>query len=179
MKNNDLLIHHKRSEPWKVTLIDTGETTMTGGRLKMVGEYIKDEDFFFFTYGDGLSDINIAKQIDFHKKHGKMATISAVSPPGRFGAMEITDNSVTGFLEKPKGDGGLINGGYFILSPEVLKYINDDSTVWEEEPMKMLVKDKQIMSYIHNGFWQPMDTLRDKIKLEEIWNSGNAPWRRV
>jgi glucose-1-phosphate cytidylyltransferase len=179
MKNNDLLIHHKRSEPWKVTLIDTGETTMTGGRLKMVGEYIKDEDFFFFTYGDGLSDINIAKQIDFHKKHGKMATISAVSPPGRFGAMEITDNSVTGFLEKPKGDGGLINGGYFILSPEVLKYINDDSTVWEEEPMKMLVKDKQIMSYIHNGFWQPMDTLRDKIKLEEIWNSGNVPWRKI
>ena len=108
-----------------------------------------------------------------------MATISAVSPPGRFGAMEITDNSVTGFLEKPKGDGGLINGGYFILSPEVLKYINDDSTVWEEEPMKMLVKDKQIMSYIHNGFWQPMDTLRDKIKLEEIWNSGNVPWRKI
>ena len=139
---------------------------------------MKNNDFFFFTYGDGLSDINIAKQSDFHKNHGKMATISAVIPPGRFGALEIADNSVTGFIEKPKGDGGLINGGYFILSPEVLKYINDDSTVWEDRPLKMLVKDKQIMSYIHNGFWQPMDTLRDKI-YHEILGSGNPPWRSI
>ena len=137
-----------------------------------------DEDFFFFTYGDGLSAINIAKQSDFHKNHGKMATISAVIPPGRFGALEIADNSVIAFIDKPKGDGGLINGGYLILSPEFLKYINDVSTVWEDRPLKMLVKNKQIMSFIHYGFWQPMDTLRDE-KVHEVLGSGNPPWRSI
>jgi glucose-1-phosphate cytidylyltransferase len=177
MKNNDLLIHHKRTEPWRVTLIDTGEATMTGGRLKRVGKYIKDEDFFFFTYGDGLSDINIAKQLDFHKEHGKMATVLAVHPPGRFGALDISNNLVTDFFEKPKGDGGLINGGYFILSPEVLNYIDSDSTIWEEGPMKKLVDHQHLMSYKHSGFWQPMDTLRDKNMLNNLWDNGEAPWK--
>lgn len=177
MRNNDLHVHNKRADPWKVTLIDTGESTMTGGRLKRVEEHIKDEEFFFFTYGDGLCDIDINKQLAFHKKHQKLATVTAVHPPGRFGALEIYDQKVKAFIEKPIGDGGLINGGYFILSPEVLKYIDNDSSTWEQDPMKKLAETEELMSYRHDGFWQPMDTLREKIKLEDLWNTGKAPWR--
>jgi len=177
MKNNSMEVHERYSEPWKVTLVDTGEDTMTGGRLKRVSQYIKDEELFCFTYGDGVSDINIEALINFHKEHAVKATLTAVYPPGRFGALDISNHKVTTFKEKPKGDGGMINGGFFVLSPEVLSLIKDDTTVWEQGPLEALAAENQIAAYEHAGFWQPMDTLRDKNYLEELWASNKAPWK--
>lgn len=177
MQKNSMEVHQHFAEPWKVTLVDTGDTTMTGGRLKRVAKYVKDEEVFCFTYGDGLSNINIHSLLDFHRERAVKATLAAVSPPGRFGALDIVDNKVTTFKEKPKGDGGLINGGFFVLSPDVLALIKDDATIWEQQPLERLAKDGQIAAYQHQGFWQPMDTLRDKNYLEELWASGNAPWK--
>lgn len=177
MRGNEMIVHERRAEPWKVTLVDTGDESMTGGRLKRVADYVKDEEFFFFTYGDGVGDIDITKSIEFHKSHGKLATMTATYPPGRFGALEIEDGRITHFLEKPKGDGGMINGGYFVMSPKVIDYIAEDATIWEQEPLRNLAMDGELMAYEHHGFWQPMDTLRDKQHLEELWSSGKAPWR--
>jgi glucose-1-phosphate cytidylyltransferase len=175
---NKMEVHHKYAEPWKITLIDTGSDTMTGGRLKRVTKYIKDEESFCFTYGDGVSDVNITELIRFHKSHGKMATITTVYPPGRFGAVDIhPDQRIISFKEKPKGDGGMINGGFFVLAPKVMGLIKDDSTIWEREPLEILAQQSEIMAFQHNGFWQPMDTLRDKNLLEDLWSSGGAPWR--
>ncbi len=177
MANNEMTVHEKRAEPWKITLVDTGDSSMTGGRLKRVYSYIKDEECFCFTYGDGVADININELIAFHKKSGKEATLTAAYPPGRFGALEIVDNEVRKFQEKPKGDGALINGGFFVLSPKVVERIKGDDTIWEQEPLKGLATDNQLMAFKHEGFWQPMDTLRDKNYLEELWESGKAPWK--
>ena len=177
MQKNSMQVHQGYAEPWKVTLVDTGEDTMTGGRLKRVAEYVKDEEAFCFTYGDGVSDIDIGATIEFHRKQGVQATLAAVYPPGRFGALDISDHKVTTFKEKPKGDGGLINGGFFVLAPSVISLIKDDSTVWEQGPLESLARDHQIAAFEHTGFWQPMDTLRDKNHLEELWTSGNAPWK--
>ena len=176
MHENEIHVHHKRAEAWKVTLVDTGDNSMTGGRLKRVAEFIREDDDFCFTYGDGLADIDMTAVISFHRKHGKLATITATYPPGRFGALDITNNQVNAFKEKPRGDGAMINGGFFILSPQVLEYIADDHTVWEQYPLNQLAKDNQLMAYIHEGFWQPMDTLRDKVHLQQLWDSGEAPW---
>jgi len=177
MANNQMEVHQRNAEPWKVTLIDTGDETLTGGRLKRVASYIQDEPEFCFTYGDGVSDLNITSLIDFHRKHGKLATVTAVQPPGRYGALKLEGNQVTGFTEKPRGDGGLINGGFFVLSPKCLELIGSDSTTWEAEPLIELSKMGELMSFEHNGFWQAMDTLRDKTHLEELWASGSAPWK--
>jgi len=178
MSQNAMEVHRRNAEPWKITLIDTGADTMTGGRLKRVAQYVKDEEAFCFTYGDGISNVNIAELINFHKSHGKKATLTAVYPPGRFGAIDIRlDQSVTSFKEKPKGDGGMINGGFFVLSPEVINLIKDDFTVWEREPLEGLAQELEVMAFQHHGFWQPMDTLRDKNYLEELWSSGKAPWK--
>jgi len=177
MKNNKMTVREDRAEPWTVTLVDTGDKSMTGGRLKRVLPYIKDEEAFCFTYGDGVADININSLIEFHKSHGKQATLTAVYPPGRFGALSIKDNQVQKFEEKPKGDGALINGGYFVLSPKVIERIEGDETTWEQEPMKSLALSGELMSFKHKGFWQPMDTLRDKIKLNEFIENNNAPWK--
>jgi len=177
MKNNKMKVHHMRAEPWTVTLIDTGDNSMTGGRLARVGSYLEKEDAFCFTYGDGVSDIDITKTVEFHKKHGKKATLTATFPPGRFGALDIEKGKVKSFKEKPKGDGGMINGGFFVLSPEVLKYIPSDECVWEKEPLNQLADENELMAYEHTGFWQPMDTLRDKVHLEELWQEGIAPWK--
>jgi len=177
MKENSMEVHEKRVEPWNVTLVDTGELSMTGGRLKRVAEHVENEDFFFLTYGDGIGDIDIMATLDFHKVHGKAATMTATYPPGRFGAVEIKHGQVMSFMEKPKGDGAVINGGFFVLSPRVLDYIQDDTTVWEQEPLMNLAADCELMAYEHQGFWQPMDTLRDKHMLENLWNSGEAPWK--
>jgi glucose-1-phosphate cytidylyltransferase len=170
-------VHHHHAEPWKVTLIDTGEDTMTGGRLKRVADYIKDEEAFCFTYGDGVSNVDIRASIDFHQRHGKLATITAVLPPGRYGALALSGDQVTGFVEKPRGDGGVINGGFFVLSPKVLDFIQGDQTTWEAEPLAGLSQKGEMMAYEHKGFWQPMDTLREKNLLEELWASGKAPWK--
>jgi len=177
MECNQMEVHYKKAEPWKVTLVDTGESTMTGGRLKRVSDYLKDEEAFCFTYGDGLSDINISAQIAFHKKHGKLATIAAVQPPGRYGALDIVNEDVRGFKEKPLGDGGWINGGFFVLSPSVIKEIESDETTWESDPLENLARQNQLQAFQHNGFWHAMDTLRDKVMLEELWLTGKAPWR--
>lgn len=177
MTRNRMEVHQKKAEPWRVTLIDTGEHTLTGGRLKRVAPYIQDEEAFCFTYGDGISDIDIAKTIAFHKSHGKLATITAVQPPGRYGALELTENSVKSFIEKPAGDGGWINGGFFVLSPEILNFIAGDETSWEVGPLQDVAAKGQLEAYQHSGFWQPMDTLRDNIQLEELWASGKAPWK--
>jgi glucose-1-phosphate cytidylyltransferase len=177
MKNNKMTIHEDRAEPWTITLIDTGDNSMTGGRLKRVLPYIKDEEAFCFTYGDGLADININSLIEFHKSHGKQATLTATFAPGRFGALNIKDNQVNEFEEKPKGDGSLINGGYFVLSPKVIERIEGDETTWEQEPLKSLASDGELMSFKHNSFWQPMDTLSDKIKLDSLWRQNLAPWK--
>ncbi|MFN7724249.1 MAG: glucose-1-phosphate cytidylyltransferase [Rubrivivax sp.] len=177
MRSNRMEVHHKRAEPWNVTLVDTGDDSMTGGRLLRVARYVRDEECFCFTYGDGVGDIDISASIEFHKAHGKAATLTATAPPGRFGALVLNEGRVRSFKEKPQGDGALINGGYFVLSPQVLRYIRDDSTVWEREPLDELSADGQLMAYEHRGFWQPMDTLRDKILLEELWQSGRAPWK--
>jgi glucose-1-phosphate cytidylyltransferase len=176
--NNRMNVHQMKAEPWKVTLVDTGDETYTGGRLRRVGDYLRDEKEFCFTYGDGVADVDIGATIDFHRKHGKLATVTAVRPPGRYGALKITDSVVTGFSEKPRGDGGLINGGFFVLSPRCLDFIEGDATSWEEEPLGQLAKQGQLMSYRHEGFWQPMDTLREKKLLEELWASGKAPWKK-
>lgn len=177
MALNKMEVHHQKAEPWKVTLVDTGDDTLTGGRLKRVANYIKDEESFCFTYGDGVSDVDIAATIKFHHQHGKLATVTAVQPPGRYGALERSGDQVTDFVEKPRGDGGLINGGFFVLSPNCLDLIVGDQTSWEGEPLKELTKMNEMMAYEHQGFWQPMDTLRDKNLLENMWNSGRAPWK--
>jgi glucose-1-phosphate cytidylyltransferase len=177
MAENKMEVHHRRAEPWNVTLVDTGETSMTGGRLKRVEEHLRGEDAFCMTYGDGVGDIDIRKSIEFHKAHGKDATLTVAAPPGRFGAVEMKGDQVTHFLEKPEGDGGVINAGFFVLSPEVLQHIPDDSTVWEQEPLRTLAETGELMAFRHAGFWQPMDTLRDKTHLEQLWERGQAPWK--
>ncbi|NUZ08205.1 glucose-1-phosphate cytidylyltransferase [Piscinibacter koreensis] len=177
MRGNRIHVHHKRAEPWVVTLVDTGEDAMTGGRLLRVADYLRGEEAFCFTYGDGVGDVDIGATIRFHRGHGKLATLTATYPLGRFGALELQGGKVRAFTEKPKGDGALINGGFFVLSPSVLKYIRDDSTVWEQEPLNELALDGELMAYEHHGFWQPMDTLRDKHHLEKLWEDGKAPWK--
>lgn len=178
MVNNHMEIHERKAEPWRVTLVDTGESTMTGGRLKRVQSYLQDEESFCFTYGDGLSDVNISQLIAFHKSHGKSATVTAVLPPGRFGALERNGTSVTDFVEKPRGDGGWINGGFFVLSPKVFQLIESDASVWETAPLQALARAGELQAFEHTGFWQPMDTLREKNMLEGLWESGNAPWKQ-
>lgn len=178
MKSNSMHVHQKRAEPWTVTLVDTGDDSMTGGRLGRVSHYLKDEEAFCFTYGDGVGDIDISASVAFHRQHGKAATITATYPPGRFGALEIKNKRVMSFREKPKGDGAMINGGFFVLSPKVLGYINGDSTVWEQEPLMRLAEEGELMVHEHQGFWQPMDTLRDKHLLEDLWANGKAPWKK-
>ena len=177
MKANQMEVHQRNVEPWKVTLIDTGENTMTGGRLKRVSQYVENEDAFCFTYGDGLADINISELINFHANHQRLATVTAVQPLGRYGALDMSDKEVRGFIEKPQGDGGWVNGGFFVLSPKCLSLLEDDSTVWEGLPLTTLATEGNLMAYEHKGFWQPMDTLRDKMQLENMWQSNNAPWR--
>lgn len=176
MKNNQMDVHQINSEPWRVTLVDTGEDTMTGGRLKRVKDYLGDEDFCF-TYGDGLGDINITELLAFHRREGRLATVTGTQPPGRFGAIVCEGNQVMGFREKPQGEGGWINGGFFVLSPEVIDFIRNDDIIWEGEPIEQLAKLGQLSVYMHNGFWHPMDTLRDKVHLEELWVTNKAPWR--
>lgn len=178
MENNEMQVHQRFAEPWRVTLVDTGESTMTGGRMKKIKPYVEADKSFCLTYGDGVSDVNISKLISFHEEHGKKATLTAVYPPGRFGALDIgKKGNVKTFQEKPKGDGGMINGGFFVLTPSALSVIRDDQTIWEREPLEKLAKTGQMMAYRHEGFWQPMDTQRDKNLLEELWNSGQAPWK--
>lgn len=175
---NTMEVHERHAEPWKVTLVDTGENTLTGGRLKRVRKYVEKDEAFCFTYGDGVSDIDISASIEFHKSHGKLCTMTAVQPPGRFGAIDLDGQRILGFREKPQGDGSWVNGGYFVLSPKVIDYITDDSTTWEKEPMEQLALQEQMNAFVHRGFWQPMDTLRDKVLLEELWSAGKAPWKR-
>ena len=177
MQQNDMNVHHRHVEPWKVTLINTGINTNTGGRLKRVQEYIKDENAFCFTYGDGLADVNITELLSFHQRHGKWATVTAVQPPGRYGALDCEGDNVRGFVEKPKGDGGLINGGFFVLKPDVLELISDDTTAFENGPLAKLASMNQMKAFRHSGFWQPMDTLRDKNSLNELWETKKAPWK--
>lgn len=176
--SNTMHVCERHAEPWKVTLVDTGEATMTGGRLKRVEPYVCDEQAFCLTYGDGVADIDITKEIAFHRQHGKLATIAAVQPPGRYGALQVIDGKVTHFVEKPAGDGGLINGGFFILSPKCLDLIEGDDCMWEEGPLRELATTNELMAFEHHGFWRPMDTLRDKNQLEELWASRQAPWRK-
>ena len=177
MQTNRMEVHEKKAEPWKVTLVDTGDDTLTGGRLKRVVKHVQDEEAFCFTYGDGLADVDIGKLIAFHKSHGKKATVTAVQPPGRYGAIEKSGDQVTGFIEKPRGDGGLINGGFFVLSPGCIDLIDGDETSWEGQPLTKLAVEGEMMAFEHHGFWQPMDTLREKTYLEELWDSGRAPWK--
>jgi glucose-1-phosphate cytidylyltransferase len=177
MASNLMIDHFRKSERWKITLVDTGDATMTGGRLKRVREYLTSGEEFCFTYGDGVASIDITRQIEFHKAHGKLATITAVQPPGRYGALAMNGDNVSGFVEKPLGDGGWVNGGFFVLSHRCLDYIEGDSSIWEGEPLTALAKEGELVAYKHHGFWQPMDTLRDKMNLEALWNSGDAPWK--
>ena len=177
MTDNTMTVHHRNSEPWKVTLVDTGDNTQTGGRLKRIEDYVKDEELFCLTYGDGLSDVNISDLISFHKKNQKKVTLTAVLPPGRFGAIDIDGPMVKRFREKPMGDGAMISGGFFVVSPSAIDYIANDQTSWEREPLERLASEDDLGAYQHRGFWQPMDTLRDRIRLEELWQSGNAPWK--
>jgi len=176
VNNNSMQIHQQHAEPWKITLIDTGENTLTGGRLKRVSQYLGNGDFCF-TYGDGLGDVDLTKLISFHRAHGKLASITAVQSPGRFGALDLDGNSVRNFVEKPHGDGMYINGGFFVLSPKVIELIDDDSTIWEKKPLEALSSSGQLQAFKHSGFWQPMDTMRDKQHLEELWATGKAPWK--
>jgi glucose-1-phosphate cytidylyltransferase len=177
MKDNSMKVHQNNAEPWSVTLVDTGENTMTGGRLKRIERFVKHDDSFCFTYGDGVSDVDITQLIKFHTEHGKKATITATRPPGRYGALKFgLNNRVEQFQEKPDGDGSWINGGFFVLSPEVISLVKDDKTTWEDEPLRKLANTGDLVAYKHEGFWQPMDTLREKSMLNELWNSGNAPW---
>ena len=177
LRENRTEVHHKRAEPWGVTLVDTGDETMTGGRLLRVERYVRDEEAFFFTYGDGVSDVDITASLAFHRAHGKAATLTATFPPGRFGALDMHEGRVRSFKEKPRGDGAMINGGFFVLSPKVLRHIENDATVWEQEPLNALAAAGELMAYQHDGFWQPMDTLRDKHHLEKLWDEGKAPWK--
>lgn len=177
LKNNKMEVHNDRAEDWKVTLVDTGELTMTGGRIKRIRDYLGDDDFCL-TYGDGLCDLNIGELITFHQQHGRLATLTAVYPSGRFGALEIDNDVVTSFKEKPKGDGARINGGFCVLSPKVIDLIEGDSTIWEQDPINKLVAMGELMAYNYDGFWQPMDTLRDKIYLESLWHKNSAPWKK-
>jgi len=176
MQHNRMEVHQRNAEPWRVTLIDTGDDTMTGGRIKRIADYVRDEDFCC-TYGDGVGDVNITALIEFHKQHGKLATLTAIQPPGRFGALKLSGNDILNFQEKPQGDGGWVNGGFFVFSPKVFGYIEGDQSILEREPMNRLAHDGQIAAFFHSGFWQPMDTLRDKSLLEELWTSGKAPWK--
>jgi glucose-1-phosphate cytidylyltransferase len=178
MKSNVMNVHQKRAEPWTVTLVDTGDDSMTGGRLRRVAAYVKDEDAFCFTYGDGVGDNDISATISYHRSHGKLATLTATYPPGRFGALDIHEGRVHSFKEKPRGDGVFINGGFFVLSPKVLTLLENDQTIWEQEPLIKLAEQGELMSYQHSGFWQPMDTLHDKNTLEKMWSSGVAPWKK-
>ncbi len=177
MQKNEMEVHSRHAEPWRVTLVDTGNETLTGGRLKRVKDYVRDEEAFCFTYGDGVSDVDIGKLVEFHKAHGKLATLTAVQPPGRFGAIHMDGQRINSFQEKPQGDGGWINGGFFVLSPKVIDYIEDDSTTWEKAPLQNLATDGQLDAFLHKGFWQPMDTMRDQTYLEELFQSGKAPWK--
>jgi glucose-1-phosphate cytidylyltransferase len=177
MQHNRMEVHHRHAEPWRVTLVDTGEQTMTGGRLRRVASYVRDEAEFCFTYGDGVADVDLTAEIAFHRQHGRLATVMGVQPPGRYGALDVNGARVTGFTEKPKGDGGWINAGFFVLSPGVIDYIDGDDTVWEQGPITRLAAAGELMAFEHRGFWHPMDTLRDRVLLEELWNSGRAPWK--
>ncbi|MCB1886742.1 MAG: glucose-1-phosphate cytidylyltransferase [Rhodocyclaceae bacterium] len=177
MRENRMEVHEQHTEPWRVTLVDTGEHTQTGGRLKRVRRYVDEDETFFFTYGDGLSDVDLTAVLAFHKGHGRAATVTAVTPPGRFGALDLAGDVVTRFKEKPAGDGNPINGGFFVLSPDVLDLIDGDGAHWESKPVERLVERDQLRAYVHRGFWQPMDTLRDKYNLERLWESGRAPWK--
>jgi glucose-1-phosphate cytidylyltransferase len=177
MRNNKMQVHQQSAEPWRVTLVDTGESTMTGGRVKRVAKYLEDDAAFCLTYGDGLSDVNIGALVSFHKAQKVKATLTATTPPGRFGSLALTGSRVSTFMEKPRGDGSMINGGFFVLSKDVLEYIDDDTTTWEREPLERLADEGNLAAYLHQGFWQPMDTLRDKLYLEDLWQSGKAPWK--
>ena len=176
LANNKMEVHHNYSEPWKVTLVDTGEDTLTGGRIKRIRNYVNNEDFFL-TYGDGVGDVDITKLLEFHKQQKTLATLTAMQPPGRFGALQIVNSRVTTFQEKPVGDGSWVNGGFFVCSPKVFDYIEGDKTIWEREPLERLAREGQLSTYLHHGFWQPVDTLRDKNALESLWEKGNAPWK--
>jgi glucose-1-phosphate cytidylyltransferase len=178
MQANSMHVHEKRAEPWKVTLVDTGDNSMTGGRLRRVADYVKDEEAFCFTYGDGVGDNDITASIAFHRSHGKAATLTATYPPGRFGALDIQESQVRSFKEKPRGDGAFINGGFFVLSPKVLSLLNSDDIIWEQEPLMKLAEQGELMAFKHTGFWQPMDTLFDKNTLEKMWVSNTAPWKK-
>ena len=177
MRDNAMQVHQQSAEPWRVTLVDTGENTMTGGRLKRVAPYLQNEEAFCFTYGDGVSDVDVTQLIAFHKAQQVKATLTATLPPGRFGSLDIDGAKVNSFKEKPQGDGSMINGGFFVLSPSVMDYIDDDQCVWERNPLETLAQEGQLAAYQHHGFWQPMDTLRDKSLLEDLWSSGQAPWK--
>jgi len=178
MKDNSMQVHHNNAEPWTVTLVDTGENTMTGGRLRRVKNYVKDEEAFCFTYGDGVGNVDITRLIQFHQRHGKQATLTATRPPGRYGALQFGPGDIVErFQEKPQGDGSWINGGYFVLNPQVIGRITDDATSWEGEPLTGLAMDGELSAFKHDGFWQPMDTLREKVYLNELWNAGKAPWK--
>jgi glucose-1-phosphate cytidylyltransferase len=177
MAHNRMEVHHRNAEPWRVTVVDTGEHTMTGGRLKRVAEYLRHEEAFCFTYGDGVADIDVSASIRFHLSHGRLATVTAVQPPGRYGALQMQDDLVRGFQEKPRGDGGRINGGFFVLSPDCIDRILGDDTSWEVGPLNSLAEDGELKAFVHDGFWQPMDTLRDKNYLESLWAGANAPWK--
>lgn len=178
MQCNRMDVHEQHAEPWRVTLVDTGEQTMTGGRLKRVARFLENDGEFCLTYGDGVSDVDIARLIAFHRAHGKLATLTAAQPPGRFGALELDGSSVRAFQEKPPGDGGWINGGYFVMSPKVIEYIEGDSTLLEQYPLQQLAREGQLEAYLHSGFWHPLDTLRDKLYLEQLWNRNEAPWKQ-
>jgi len=177
MRNNRMEVHQRKAEPWRVTLVDTGEDTLTGGRLKRVADHVRNEEAFFFTYGDGVSDVDIGAELAFHRSHGKQATVVAVRPPGRYGALRLLGDRVEGFTEKPRGDGGFINGGFFVLSPECIELIDGDRCSWEGDALGRLAERGQLMAFRHDGFWQPMDTLREKNLLEELWAAGRAPWK--
>jgi glucose-1-phosphate cytidylyltransferase len=177
MASNNMEVHQRKAEPWRVTLVDTGEDRLTGGRLRHVASYLQDEEAFCFTYGDGVSNIDITAEIAFHFEHGRLATVAAVQPPGRYGALQIDGDMVRSFVEKPRGDGGRINGGFFVLSPRVIDYIDGDQISWEDGPLERLAAEDQLMAFTHDGFWQPLDTLRDKTQLEAFWQSGRAPWK--
>jgi glucose-1-phosphate cytidylyltransferase len=177
MSQNDMHVHQQRAEPWRVTLVDTGEASMTGGRIGRVADYLRDEEAFCLTYGDGVADVDISASIAFHRSHGKLATLTATMPPERFGVLELKDDAVHSFQEKPTAEGAIVNAGYFVLSPRVLDLIADDSTVWEQEPLASLAASGELMAFRHDGFWQPMDTLRDRVLLEDLWATGKAPWK--
>jgi glucose-1-phosphate cytidylyltransferase len=177
MANNEMQVHQRKAEPWKVTLVDTGENTLTGGRLRRVAAYLRDEPAFCFTYGDGVADLDISASVEFHGRHGKLATVTAVQPAGRYGSLALDGNRVSGFIEKPRGDGGWVNGGFFVLSPQCLEQIDGDASSWEAHDLPRIAGEGQLMAFEHRGFWQPMDTLRDKTQLEQLWAAGHAPWK--